>query len=231
MNRFIPLGALCLAAVGGYALWQAATPTPHASTTALPYGAAIAQETAKDADAADIDTSSIVEMTMGPEDAAVTVTEYASFTCPHCATFHKGPLKKLKADYVQTGKVRFIYRDVYFDRYGLWASMVARCGGQDRFFGIAEMIYDQQRDWIGDQDPTGIIERLRKIAKVAGLSDEALDACLADEDKARTLVAWYKEHSEADDITSTPTLIIDGEKHSNMSYDELRTIIDAKLGE
>lgn len=185
-------------------------------------GMATAQET-------EIDTSSVIEMTMGDENAPVTVIEYASFTCPHCASFHQSQFKDLKADFIDTGKVRFIYRDVYFDKYGLWASMVARCGGPERFFGISDMIYEQQRDWIGDRQDAGIADRLRKIGKVAGLTEGELDACLSDRDNAQALVAVYQENSAADDVTSTPTLIIDGQKYQNMAYAELKEIIEGRL--
>lgn len=187
-------------------------------------GAANAQQ------AGDVDISGIVEMAMGPEDAPVTVIEYASFTCPHCASFHVGPGARLKSEYVDTGKVRFIYRDVYFDRPGLWASMVARCE-PDRFFGITDMLYKQQRDWIGDGQPAAIAENLRKIGRVAGLSDEQLDTCLSDAEKAQALVAWFQQNAEADQIESTPSLVINGEKHSNMSWNDLKAIIDEQLGE
>jgi predicted DsbA family dithiol-disulfide isomerase len=93
------------------------------------------------------------------------------------------------------------------------------------------MLYSQQKDWIGDGDPAGIAQRLRKIGKVAGLDDTALDACLEDEDKARSLVAWFQKNSETHDITGTPTLIIDGKKHSNMTYTDLKKILDEKLGD
>ncbi|MEI4233147.1 DsbA family protein [Roseovarius sp. D22-M7] len=176
------------------------------------------------------DTSQITEMTMGPEDAPVTLIEYASFTCPHCASFHAGPFKQLKADYIEDGQLHFIYRDVYFDRFGLWASMVARCGGEEKFFGIADMIYDQQRDWT-QGEPAEIAGNLRRIGKVAGLEPDTLEACLNDQDKAQALVAWYQQNAEADNVTSTPTLIINGEKHSNMAYDDLKAIIDDKLAE
>ncbi len=201
MRRLIATGALALAMLTGPALAQG-TDAP--------------------------DTSQVTEMTMGPEDAPVTVVEYASFTCPHCGTFHAGPLKQLKADYIEDGQVHFIYRDVYFDRYGLWASMVARCGGEDKFFGIADMLYEQQSDWT-QGEPTEIADNLRRIGRVAGLDSDTLDACMNDEDKAKALVAWYQQNAEADEVESTPTLIINDEKHSNMSYDELKAIIDAEL--
>lgn len=201
MKRFIATGALALAMLTG-------------------------PVQAQDEDAPD--TSQITEMTMGAEDAPVTVIEYASFTCPHCATFHEGPLKELKADYVDEGQVKFIYRDVFFDRLGLWASMVARCGGEDRFFGIAEMIYEEQSDW-AQGEPEEAADNLRRIGKVAGLEEDELDACMNDEDKAKALVAWFQANAEADEVESTPTLIINDEKYSNMSYDDLKAIIDEEL--
>lgn len=224
MKRLILIGAVGLAIVAGATFWQ----TRGASTSGgeLPMGAVNAQE------AAEIDTSSITEMTMGNPDAEVTVIEYASFTCPHCARFHSDQFEQLKADFIETDKINFVYRDVFFDRYGLWASLVARCGGEDRFFGIADMIYDQQRDWIGDgQDPVAIADRLRKIGKVAGLDQEQLDACLMDDEKAKTLVAWFQQNAEADGIRSTPTLVINGTSYNNMAYDELKTIIQDELSE
>jgi protein-disulfide isomerase len=173
----------------------------------------------------------IAEMALGAADAPVTIIEYASFTCPHCADFHADQFQRLKADYIDSGKVRFVYREVYFDRFGLWASMVARCGGEMRFFGISDMLYDQQKDWIADGDPAAIAENLRRIGRTAGMDDATLDACLKDEAQAKALVAWYQANAEADGVESTPTLIIDGVKHSNMAYDELRTLIDTALAD
>lgn len=186
-------------------------------------GPVVAQEAAPD-------TSQIVEMTMGPEDAKVTIIEYASFTCPHCANFHKGPLKQLKADYIDTDKVHFVYRDVYFDRFGLWASMVARCGGGEKFFGISDMLYEQQREWT-QGEPAAIADNLRRIGKVAGLEPDAVEACLNDTDKAKALVAWYQENAETHGVESTPTLVINEQKYSNMAYDDLKAIIEEKLAE
>lgn len=181
------------------------------------------------AQAAEVDTSTIVEMSLGDPDAPVTVVEYASFTCPHCATFHQSVFKDLKKDYIDTGKVHFIYREVYFDRYGLWASMVARCGGQERFFGIADMVYSTQSEWTAGGDPAAIVESLRRIGRTAGLSNEQLDACLSNADSAQTLVAWYQENAAADNVQSTPSFLIDGKPYSNMSLAEFSEAIDSKL--
>ena len=185
-------------------------------------GAAHAQE-------AEVDTSTIAEMVIGAEDAPVTMIEYASYTCPHCANFHNSTFKKLKADYVDTGKVKFIYREVYFDRYGLWASMIARCSGPEKFFGISDLIYKGQSDWARAGGATEIVEELRKIGRLAGLESDQLEACLQDADKAQTLVTWYQENAEEHGIESTPTFIINGEKVANQPYEDMKKLIDAKL--
>ncbi len=85
------------------------------------------------------------DIAMGQEDAPVTLIEYASFTCGHCGTFHEENMPKLKAEYIDTGKVRFIQRDVYFDAVGLWAGILARCGSDDKYYSVGDMIFDQQK--------------------------------------------------------------------------------------
>ncbi|NDV02860.1 DsbA family protein [Pseudoroseicyclus tamaricis] len=226
MNRRTAITLLAgTAAVGGS--WAFMQPRPGQTDFALP-GAANAQEGA----ATELDTSSIQEMALGEADAPVTMIEYGSFTCPHCAAFHADQYQQLKRDYIDTGKVRFIFREVYFDRFGLWASMVARCGGEMRFFGIHDMIYETQTDWIaGGRDPAAIAENLRKIGIQAGLDAEEVDACLSDGTMAETLVAWFQENAEADEVQATPTLMIQGEKYSNMAYGDLAAVIDEQLEE
>jgi len=183
--------------------------------------AANAQETA--------DALEIPDMVLGAADAPVEIIEYASFTCPHCATFHAEVLPQLKADYIDTGKVRLIYREVYFDRFGLWGSMIARCGGEARYFDIANLFYEKQREWTASGDPVIIIAELRKLAKTTGMTDEALDACMSDANMAQRLVSWYQTNAERDDIRSTPSFVIDGENNANIPYARFREIIDAKV--
>ena len=179
--------------------------------------------------AARAQTPDVWEITIGNPDAKVTLTEYASYTCPHCATFHGTVFKDLKRDYIDTGKVRFVYREVYFDRYGLWAAMVARCGGEMRYFGIQDMLYTQQRTWSGAGDPVAIVEALRKIGLTAGLAKDQLDACLSDGAMAEAMMAKFQKDAEADKIDSTPSLLINGDKHGNMGYAALAKLLDAKL--
>ncbi|MFM2389829.1 MAG: hypothetical protein RLZZ437_1384 [Pseudomonadota bacterium] len=170
-------------------------------------------------------------MAIGPAEAKVTIVEYASFTCPHCATFHTNVFKDLKKDYIDTGKVRFEYREVYFDRYGLWAAMMARCGGEVRYFGITDILFSTQQEWAGTEDPAAVVENLKRIGRTAGMDDAALDACMADGAMAEALVAQYQENATRDGVEGTPTLLINGEKHSNMAYADLKAIIDPLLAE
>lgn len=171
----------------------------------------------------------IQDMILGDPDAPVTVIEYASYTCPHCATFHQGTYKDLKKDYIDTGKVRFIFREVYFDRYGLWASMIARCAGPLRFFGVTDLIFENQREWTASNEPAEVADNLRRIGKTAGMSDEQLEECLSNGAEAQALVSWYQENAQADGISSTPSFVIDGQRYSNMSFNEFSEILDDKL--
>ena len=171
----------------------------------------------------------VPDMVLGKPDSKVVLTEYASYTCSHCATFHAEVFKDLKRDYIDTGKIKFVYREVYFDRYGLWAGMVARCGGDMRYFGIQDILYSTQTEWASSDDPATVVENLRRIGRTAGLENAALDACLNDGAMAQAMVNKYQADSEADDISSTPSFVLNGTKHSNMNYADLKALLDAEL--
>jgi protein-disulfide isomerase len=176
------------------------------------------------------EAGAIFEMVLGNPDSKVEVIEYASFTCPHCAAFAQNQFVSIKANYIDTGLIKFVYRDVYFDRFGLWAAMIARCGNNtDRFFGLTEMLYEQQRDWLAGGDPATIASNLKTMGKVAGLDDAAIEACTTDAAYAQGLVDWYTENAERDEITSTPSFLINGEKYTNMTYEDFAAILDAEL--
>ena len=223
-RRNILLGGVAVVGLGGwYMTSNRSTNTVAFPDAPLP-GAANAQTTS-----GDVDISGIPDMLIGNPDATVEVIEYASFTCPHCATFHNDAFKRLKAEYIDTGKIKFIYREVYFDRFGLWASLIARCGGEEKFFGIADLIYADQAGWSRAGDPSAIVGELRKIGRLAGLDNDKLEACLQDGDQAQALVAWYQQNAEADGIDSTPSFVINGKKYSNMSYESMKETIDEAL--
>lgn len=219
MKKTYVIGLAFILALG-IGAYMVKAPTPS-GLTAPGFGAANATE------AGEIDTSSILEMTLGAEDAPIQMTEYASFTCPHCRTFHKDVFQKLKADYIDTDKLHFTYREIYFDRYGLWGSIVARCGGADKFFAISDLLYTKQAEWTKGT-PAKIAENLRRIGITAGLSQKDVQSCFTDGEKAQNLVAWYEANQAKDEISSTPSFIINGAKYSNMSYAELQKILDAQ---
>lgn len=173
----------------------------------------------------------VTEMIQGNPDSAVQVLEYASYTCPHCASFHANQFQQIKQDYIDTDLIGFTYREVYFDRPGLWASMVARCGGEMRFFGISNLLYEQQQDWARGESGEAIIASLRNIGRIAGLSDADLDICLEDADNAQELMAWYQSNADADNVTGTPSFFINGESYPNMNYADFAAVLDEKLAE
>ena len=187
-------------------------------------------------DAAATDTAAAIEVAnfgIGDPAARVKIVEFLSFTCPHCAHFHGEVYPKLKADYIDKGLVRLEYNEVYFDQLGLLGAMVARCGGELRYMGITDILYDKQQEWAGAGDMNAAVEQLKKIGRTAGMDDATLDACLRDQAVAEALVANYQKNIETnypgDTFGGTPSFIINGAQHTNMDYAELKAIIDAEL--
>ncbi|WP_426034266.1 DsbA family protein [Cypionkella sp. TWP1-2-1b2] len=209
-----------IAGLGLSSFTQAQTTAPATTTTEVP---------ATSATPVVIDPATIADYGIGQIDAKVKIVEYLSFTCPHCAAFHTEVYPQLKADYIDTGKVRLEYHEVYFDRYGLWAAMMARCGGEMRYIGITDILYDTQKDWAASDDPNVVVENLKKIGRTAGMDDKTLDACMKDAPMAEALVKHFETNMAADKVEGTPTFIINGTKHSNMAYDDLKAVLDAEL--
>ncbi|HSF94042.1 MAG TPA: DsbA family protein [Thermohalobaculum sp.] len=169
------------------------------------------------------------DIALGDASAPVTVIEYASFTCPHCAAFHVNTYPKLKEAYIETGKVRFILREVYFDRFGLWASMAARCGGEAGFYPMADQFLKNQKTW-ASAEPDLIPGEIKKIARLNGLTEEQFNTCLTDQDYAKALIEGYQANAKADDVKSTPTFLINGEKTAgNLPFEEFAKLIDKHL--
>lgn len=172
----------------------------------------------------------LADIYLGDENAPLTIYEYASFTCGHCANFHDQNWPKLKAEYVDTGKVRFAQRDVYFDQVGLWAGILARCGGDDKYYAVSDMLFSEQKTWLASSGDE-IAANLRKIGLKAGMTEDQMTACWDDQAKVEQLVATFQKNATADQIDATPTFIIGDEKVSNRAWDEMKAIIDRKLAE
>lgn len=234
MNRIaIAAAAVVGLAGGGWFLTQGSGTTEAPGSTQITLAGEAQAQTAPQGE---VDLSRVVEMVVGSADAPVTIIEYSSFTCPHCANFNRGVYRQIYDTYVETGVVRIVKREVYFDAFGLWAALVARCGGPERYFGIVEMLYEGQRDWAGAQPAAGqsqaeaVAEQLRRIGRRAGMNDEELNVCLSDRDMALALMETYRRNAEVDQVTSTPSFVINGRRYSNMSFGEFEAAIAEARG-
>ena len=171
-----------------------------------------------------------IEMVKGNDIAPVVFVEYASLTCPACAAFHSNVYPQLNKEYIETGRVKFIHREIYFDKAGLWAALTARCTNVvNRYFGMLELLYSEQSTWSRYDASDKIVDALLKISAKSGIKKESAISCLEDQEKAIDLVSQYQIYVDKDTIESTPTFIINGKKYTNRSYDELKKIIDKEL--
>ena len=171
-----------------------------------------------------------IEMSKGKNNAPVIFVEYASLTCPACAAFHKNVYPKLNEEYVETGKIKFIHREIYFDRAGLWAALTARCTNVvDRYFGMLDLLYSEQPTWSKSDSSDEIVTALLKISAKSGIEKEKAISCLEDQDMALELVNQFQVYVNQDRIDSTPTFIINGKKYTNRPYEELKEIIEKEL--
>lgn len=154
--------------------------------------------------------SKIGDIAMGAETAPVTIVEYASMTCSHCADFAVKTLPALKERYIDAGKVRFILREFPLDPLAAGAFMLARCAGKDKYYALVDTLFEQQRKW-AVQNP---LPPLFDIAKQAGFTKESFDACLSNQEILNGLEEVRKRGAEAFNISSTPTFFVNGERLS-----------------
>jgi protein-disulfide isomerase len=169
------------------------------------------------------------DFALGKADAPVLVVEYASLTCPHCASFHTEVLPGLKEEFVDTGKVRYIYRDFPLDRLALVASMVARCAGPGSYFGFIDTFFAAQDQWSRSSDP---LAALRNLARLGGMSQNAFDACLKNVDVQNEILAQRLEAANEFNVGSTPTVFVNGAKYGGgMNLDQFRTLLNRLLSE
>src|SRR6266436_7838559 len=153
---------------------------------------------------------SLPDMALGPANASVTVTEFASMTCPHCAAFNENVFPKIKSEYIDTGKVRYVFREFPLDIKAAAGSMLARCIAKDdagKFFAVVDMLFRQQDDWV----TKNTTETLKRIGKQAGLSEQAVETCLKDQALLDKIAADQKFAAEVLKVNSTPTFFINGE--------------------
>jgi protein-disulfide isomerase len=162
--------------------------------------------------------SPLGDQVLGSADAPVTIIEYASMTCPHCAHFHETTYPELKKKYIDTGKVRFIFREFPLDPLAAAGSMLARCAGGDKYFPMVESLFAQQKDWV-TQKP---LQPMLAIAKQAGFTQESFDKCLANQQMLDGIEASRTRAAQKLGVNSTPTFFINGKIYRGaMTVEEL----------
>ncbi len=165
------------------------------------------------------------EMALGPDDAKVTVIEYASATCPHCASFHKDTFGKLKAEYIDTNKIRFVFREFPLNDAAMAAFMIARAAPKEAYFPLMDIYFNTLETWAANPD-----EGLFNIAKQAGFTREKFDATLKDEALAKKILA-IKDVGAGFGVQGTPTFFINGELfEGERTIEGFRAAIDPLLG-
>ena len=168
------------------------------------------------------------EQILGDPQAPVTIIEYASLTCPHCAQFHTEVLPELKERYIVPGKVRLIYRDFPLDQRALAAAALAHCAGPDRYFSFLDVLFQTQASWAQADDH---VAALKRLGKLGGLSEAQIDACLADEDLTDGILRVRLEGQDQHQVASTPTLVIDGKTYAgSRDIEELGAVIEPLIG-
>jgi protein-disulfide isomerase len=172
---------------------------------------------------------SLPDMALGPANAPITITEFASMTCPHCAAFNADVFPKIKAAYIDTGKIRYVFREFPLDIKAAAGSMLSRCIAKDdagKYFAVTDMLFKQQSDWV----TKNTTETLTRIGKQAGLSQQAVDDCLKDQTLLDKIVADQKFANEVLKVNSTPTFFLNGEMiKGETSFDEFDKRIKALL--
>src|SRR5689334_10464992 len=172
---------------------------------------------------------SLPDMALGPANATVTITEFASMTCPHCAAFTEKVFPKIKSEYIDTGKIRFVFREFPLDPKAAGGSMLARCIAKDdasKYFAVVDMLFRQQEAWVMKDT----VATLTRIGKQAGLSQQQVEDCLKDQALLDKIAADQKYANEVLKVNSTPTFFLNGEMmKAEQSFEEFDKRIKSLL--
>ncbi len=220
MNKSVLVGlvVLVLVAVGAGGWFYMSSRDIGAS------GAAAAADVSEKAEAVPVVTAG--DKFLGEADAPVTIVEYFSLGCPHCKNFHEAILPQLKADYIDTGKARLVFRDFPLDNVAFAAAMLTRCVNDLAYFAMVDTLFEQQEAWHVQNG----VEQVKTIAKGAGMDDAAFNACLNDQARKDRILALQQEAADKLKVNSTPTFFINDRKLSGVSeYEAFKSTIEAAL--
>ena len=164
---------------------------------------------------------------VGQTDAPVTIEEFASLGCPHCAHFHEQVFPQIKKDYIDTGKAKLVFTDFPLGTPALAAAMISRCAGSARYFGFVSFFFGVQKQWAYATNP---LDALKKVSRMAGMSGEDVDACLKQQPLIDFIQGTARKASKDHEINSTPSFLVNGKKVSGAQpYEEFKAVIDAAL--
>lgn len=213
---------------------SAATPaTADAAQTQVAQAAAPAAKVEVPQSEGEVDIAKLMapgplpEMSVGKADAKVTIVEYMSMTCPHCARFHNETYDAIKAKYVDSGQVRFVVREFPFDPRAAAAFMLARCAPEGQYFPMISMLFKQQEQWAAAQNGR---DALLQMSKLAGFTQESFEACLTNQKLLDDVQATMQKGDKDFGVKATPTFFVNGKKYSGeMSVDTMSALIDSML--
>ena len=161
---------------------------------------------------------------LGNPDASVTIIEYSSLTCSYCARFHADVLPRVKKNWIEAGKARLVYRHFPLDGLALRAAAVANCFDGKRYFGFLDATFASQQRWTRSSDP---LADLARIARLAGMSQEAFDRCVEDEAEIDKILERRADGEKTYGVDSTPTLIVNGETvRGNVGYEDFEEVLE-----
>jgi protein-disulfide isomerase len=168
-----------------------------------------------------------LDMAIGQDDAPITIIEYSSLSCSHCAKFHEETLPMLQKKYIDTGKVRLIFREFPLERTAFWASIIARCAGEKRYFAFVNVFFKKQQSWYAAEDP---FQSLLQIARLGGLSANAVKACTDDDALGDGILKTRLDGEQKHEVSSTPSFVIDGKTYRGaLTMEQLEEIITPLL--
>lgn len=205
-RRTILLGVAGLAGLGtaGFALLDQTWGKPPVTLAAAELQAAAGAAPAEAGAASDV-------FVLGRADAPLTVIEYASLACPHCAQFALSTFPEVKARYIETGKIRYVFRDFPHNLPALYAAMLVRCAGPDRAEGLIDLLFRTQDQWVVAQDP---VAAMKQVVKLAGIGEAKADACIADEAIKNQVLQSRFDAEKTYKIESVPSFVIGDVAHA-----------------
>jgi protein-disulfide isomerase len=216
-NVLIAAAVIIVAGIAGFFAWQHFQQDPAPAATA---GQAPQDMNPIKSPLAQAQPDDIVE---GDANAAITMIEYSSLSCPHCARFQKDVLPQIKKDFIDTGKVKLIQRDFPLNKPAVQAAQLAHCAGPMRYSAMVDVLFKTQDQWLTED----VVEKLAQTAATAGIDRATFDACLANKDIEAQIVATRKAGEDAFQVNATPTFIINGVKREGeQSYDDLKALFE-----